>query len=198
MGRIDNKDEYMKTLKQKSIVDTEKEATKQRFGLFSQPPPLGMGDTQFEKHIPKRNEQGKPETEDRNVFAGPSRTGKGKSGYFSQASYITLGDKYYDPGVLDRKKAKADKQKEIKDAGPFRPQNKTMIKVKPEYEYKELMENKKGIVVRNLDEMGKPKTMPTNVKVNGNIDQYYKFPKYQISEYDRPRQLKKEERLKHI
>jgi len=36
-------------------------------------------------------------------------------------SYIALDDKYYDPGVLDRRKAKTDKLKEIKDAGPFRP-----------------------------------------------------------------------------
>jgi len=84
-------------------------------------------------------------------------------------SYITLDDKYYDPEVLDRKKAKADKLKEVKEAGPFRPQCKSMMKVKPEYEYKELNENKKGVVVRNLDEMGKPKTMPTNVKVTHNI-----------------------------
>ena len=35
MGKIENRDEYMKTLKQKSIADTNKEATKQRFGLFS-------------------------------------------------------------------------------------------------------------------------------------------------------------------
>lgn len=109
MGKIENRDEYLKTLKTKQLADTEQVASKQRFGLFSQPPPLGLGDTQFEKHIPKRNEQGKPETEERNIFAGPSRTGKGKSGYFSQMSYITLEDKYYDPGVLDRKKAKADK-----------------------------------------------------------------------------------------
>lgn len=132
---------------------------------------------------------------DRNIYAGPSRTGKGNSGYFSQQSYISIGDKYYDPGVLDRKKAKADKALEIKDAGPFKPQNKTMMKVKPEYEYKEEMQNKKGVVVRNLDEMGKPKTKPTNVKVNHNIDQYYKFPEYKISEYDRMKKLKNEERL---
>lgn len=59
------------------------------------------------------------------------------------------------------------------------------------------MQNKKGVVIRNLDEMGKPKTMPTNVKVNGNIDQYYKFPKYEVSEYDRPKKLRNQERLDH-
>ena len=37
------------TLREKSIKDTEKIATLQRFALFSSPPPLAIGDDNYDK-----------------------------------------------------------------------------------------------------------------------------------------------------
>lgn len=66
----------------KHMSETDKIAEKQRFGLFGQPPPLGIGDNKFAKTPHPRGEDGRPLTEERNVFQGAARSGKGKKGYF--------------------------------------------------------------------------------------------------------------------
>ena len=69
---------------------------KQRFGLFSQPPSVAVGDTQFVKIIPPKDEMGKPVTEPKNIFPGPCRKGIGKKGLLSLSSFITVDDLYID------------------------------------------------------------------------------------------------------
>lgn len=49
-----SRDDMMKTLRAEAIKDTELSASKQRFALFSQPPPLGIGDNSHEL-IKRRN-----------------------------------------------------------------------------------------------------------------------------------------------
>ena len=41
------RDQTLLQLKAEAIKDTEKEATKQRFALFSSPPPLAVGDDSY-------------------------------------------------------------------------------------------------------------------------------------------------------
>ena len=56
MGKIDNRQAYMEQLKAKAIKETEEVAKKlqwykirQRFGLFSQPPHLSLGEGETER-----------------------------------------------------------------------------------------------------------------------------------------------------
>lgn len=97
-----DREEMIRTLKDKSIRDTELAASRQRFALFSQPVSIAIGDDSYDyKQIPERDEQGKPVTMLRNPCASALKKGKDTSVYFSKVSYTTIGDLYIDP---DRRK----------------------------------------------------------------------------------------------
>jgi hypothetical protein len=70
------RDVMIKTLREEAIKETEVIATKQRFALFSQPPPLGIGDYSHELVKPRiainfkldpKDENKKPITEPPNI-----------------------------------------------------------------------------------------------------------------------------------
>ncbi|EGR33803.1 hypothetical protein IMG5_037140 [Ichthyophthirius multifiliis] len=93
----EEKEQMIKTLRQKALQDTEKVAQAQRFALFSQPPPLAVGDDSlFQKKKFKKNENGKIETQPRNIQVSCPKKGKIKSSYFSLLGFTTIGDKYID------------------------------------------------------------------------------------------------------
>ena len=77
----------------------------QRFGLFSQPPPIAIGETNMYPKVPHpRNEENKPETAERNFYTGSLLKGKvegHKHGPRQVSSYFEKGkfnlDKYIEP-----------------------------------------------------------------------------------------------------
>lgn len=145
-----------------------------------------MGDTQFVKHFPAKNEMGKPVTLERNMFPGPARGGVGKKGLFTEEKYITVGDKYIDTFKRDRQDELKEKKKIPFDQAVMKPQNKTHLMGKMPYVYKEEMDMSRGKpVVRDLDEMGKPVTQPTNMKAAINVDKMYKKVLHIPDEFNR-------------
>lgn len=141
---------------------------------------------------------GKPQTEDRNMFPGTCRAGKDKKGLFSQESYITVGDKYIDEFQRHRREELHEKTKVAKDIAVFRPQNRTLQQVKPNYSYQEQNDQTRGKpVVRKLDEMGHPFTENTNMKAPVTIDKIYKYPGYMKDEFGRLRDQDVQARLDH-
>ena len=83
---------------------------RQRFGLFSQPPPVAIGESNIypTKTANKDEDTGKPVTGPRNFYTGQFLKGKIEShpkrgsSYFSPAVFIAPGDKYKDPVLPGR------------------------------------------------------------------------------------------------
>jgi|JI6StandDraft_1071083.scaffolds.fasta_scaffold24592_2 hypothetical protein len=88
--------------RQKAIQELDTVAEKQRFGYFSIPATLAIGDGQFAGKTIKKDEFGRVATQPRNVSVKPTATGNTKSSYFSLDKSIYEGDPYMDPGKLDR------------------------------------------------------------------------------------------------
>ncbi len=66
------------------------------------------------------------------------------------------------------------------------------------YQYKEEMDMSRGKpVVRDLDEMGKPVTQPTNMKAAISIDKIYKHVTHIPDEFNREAEQNKQARLDH-
>ncbi|CAD8092994.1 unnamed protein product [Paramecium primaurelia] len=109
-------------LKKEILQDTELQAKKQRFALFSSPVPLGLGDDSYDfKNRPPRGENGKPITQPNNVKIGAPKSGRIKSSYFSQASFNSIGDPYKDPQRKDLQYELEKTKKILFKDQPFKP-----------------------------------------------------------------------------
>lgn len=79
----------MNTLRDKALKETGDYAEKERFALFSQPPPLGMGDCFYDEgHHPKDEETGMPVTKPRNLQTNPMHLGQGPDVYFDNSNFL--------------------------------------------------------------------------------------------------------------
>lgn len=196
-----DRDKMIETLRVTANEETEKQAKKQRFGLFSQPPPLAVGDNSyFNPKTAKKNESGKPITEVRGIYAVGSKTGKSSSNYFSNPKYIE--EPYVDPGRRALIEAKKNKKRGSSHDQEFKPASgyKTVISASFKHET-DYVEHKK---TKNVDATGKVITGPPNITSKPGKKGHYatttghlfgKAPEFIKDEYDRPRELKYKEHM---
>lgn len=88
--------------RQKALEELNAVSEKQRFGYFSIPATLAIGDSQFGSKSVRKDELGRVATQPRNIATKPTASGNVKSSYFSLDKSIYEGDPYMDPGKLDR------------------------------------------------------------------------------------------------
>ena len=73
-------------------------ALKERFGLFSYYPPLGMGDCLYDACHPERDENGGIKIPPRNFFSGIPLKGKSPEVYFDNSNFLNK-EKYVEPYI---------------------------------------------------------------------------------------------------
>jgi hypothetical protein len=199
MFETKDREKMIDTLRSQANEETEKQAKKARFGLFSQPPPLAVGDTSyFNPKKANKNEAGKPITEVRGIYAVGSKTGKSASNYFNRAEYV--GEPYVDPSRRALIEAKNNKKRGSSHDAEFKPASgyKTVIagSFKHETDY---TEHKK---TKNVDATGKVITGPANITSKPGKKGHYatttghlfgKAPEFLKDEYDRPKELRYKE-----
>jgi len=86
----------MELLRTKAMDQTEKFGSVERFGLFSQPPPLGLGDCHYESNLHARDDNGNVVSEPRNFYTNPMASGKGPTVYFDNSNFLNK-EKHKDP-----------------------------------------------------------------------------------------------------
>jgi len=79
---------FMEEKRSTALAHAEKEAEKERFGLFSQRPPLGLGDCKYDIPHHPRDADGKVVSEPRNFYCNPMKSGKGSDVYFDPANFL--------------------------------------------------------------------------------------------------------------
>jgi len=117
---------FMEEKRTLTLAHSEKEANKERWGLFSQRPPLGLGDCIYEKKVyPRDANTGNVVTAPRNFYTGPMKKGKGCEVYFDPSNFINKEkhvDNYKDYTKIHR--ALKSKQVSIKkdaEGNPVKP-----------------------------------------------------------------------------
>lgn len=76
--------------------------TRRRFGLFSQPTTIALGDNSlYPSKTARKGSDGKAITLPRNMLAGPNRSGVTKKDFVDAPSTVNVDDKYLDPEKVD-------------------------------------------------------------------------------------------------
>lgn len=173
------------------MKETEEQAHKQRFGLFSFPVSTAIGDDSYDKKkLPLKDENGKVKTQPPNVKASATMTGKTAKSFFSQQGFTTIGDLYIDPERKQRiyemkikalsQTADGQKKEIFKPASGYKTLVKAAFDHKPDYEVKE----------KNFrDAEGKVIVPPSNIKVSLHNKQLDKYRPWQPEPYDRFKDL---------
>ena len=107
--------------KRKQVLEASKfDPYNQRYGLFSFPGPLHIGDnTAAEKLLRHRNPNGSVTTQDKNFLTQPLKSGTTPEAYFSTPSYHP--DLYSPPTALKSILKPLEKTDFTQKAGPFHP-----------------------------------------------------------------------------
>lgn len=135
-GVVDDKKEELRA-KHLGWEYKNKMGNEQRFGLFSQPPPIAVGESNIypTKTAQKDEDTGKPVSGPRNFYTKQFLKGKIEShpkrgsSYFAPATFNAPGDKYHDPKPMGRGQGKAP----MMDV-PFKPaKTVTHAKKAPQY-----------------------------------------------------------------
>ena len=88
----------MEKLRAKALNHADKEAEKERFGLFTQASPLGLGDCRYEAGHHPRDEDGNVKMQPANFYTSPMKLTKSPEVYFDNANF-TNPDKFVDPYI---------------------------------------------------------------------------------------------------
>eukprot|EP01017_Pseudomicrothorax_dubius_P011133 TRINITY_DN14110_c0_g1_i3.p1 TRINITY_DN14110_c0_g1~~TRINITY_DN14110_c0_g1_i3.p1 ORF type:complete len:273 (-),score=73.80 TRINITY_DN14110_c0_g1_i3:333-1151(-) len=198
MSASPERDTMIATLREEALKDTEKYAEKQRFGLFSQPPTLAVGDNSyFQPKKAKRDQNGKVVTEPRGVYTIGAKTGTAKM-QFTPLEYTTIGDPYIDPARRARIEEKQNKKRGISHDGEFKPANPSKMLTKGLFPHEPDFEVKKK--VRQLDPNGRVLIGPKNITTNPPKAGHYGSTvghlldeaqmEWQKDEYERARELR--------
>ncbi|CAD8103755.1 unnamed protein product [Paramecium primaurelia] len=183
MSNSQEREQELKLIRKEMLKDAELNAQKQRFGLFSSPVPLGLGDNSMEmRKKPQRGENGKPITEPTNMKVCATRTGRIRSSYFGPLSFTTVGDPYIDPDKVLTHYEKEQKKLCNKEA-PFKPSSG----------YKELMgsayQHMKDYDYKNVESRkqsdGRVYSAPRNVTTNPRCKVLDKSIPYLMDDYNR-------------
>jgi hypothetical protein len=119
------KAQTLNALKTKILNETLTNEGRDKYGLFSYPPAGVSGMENYDFTVSRKLDQsGKPLTKPRGIFAGPPKTGKIVSSYFSKPEYVTIGDKYVDPDSKERQ-YQNEKKKKIKHEAQFKPSDQS-------------------------------------------------------------------------
>lgn len=198
------KTQTLSNLRTKILSETMANEGRNRFGLFSYPKAGVWGDGNYDFNKSKKlGQDGKPQTQPRGLFSGPTSSGKVESSYFAKTAYVTIGDKYVDPASMERqyqlaKKKKFNHESEFKPADgsksdPFSASYKHMT------DHVATKKNYRGpdgkVVVQ-------PRNIVTNPSKEGHGDSTVghllsKGYKHEADPYNRPKELQAKERLEH-
>lgn len=200
----------METLRNKALKDSETCAEKERWGLFSQPPPLGLGNMDYEvKHHPK-DENGVAKSGPSNFYTGPPLAGKSSDVYFDPSNFLNkekFKDPYFDyTKIHTGMKNKITKFKYDKDGNIIKPEPFYPAKTKwAEYKSPEDKQRRFGVPYENKadcpikitkcrkDQDGRVNVDPPNILQfplrGGSYNSTFghtinKFPKYTAEPYD--------------
>lgn len=64
---------HLETLRDGALKDSEREAEKERFGLFAQPSPLSLGDCRYEPNHHPRDDDGNVLMQPPNFYTSPMK-----------------------------------------------------------------------------------------------------------------------------
>ncbi|KAL4450247.1 hypothetical protein ABPG74_008953 [Tetrahymena malaccensis] len=189
------REQALETLRQKALQDSDALGSRQRFALFSQPPPLAVGDDSIYKHtLVKKDENGKVPTQPRNMSIKAPQQGKSKSSFFSLLGFTTIGDPYIEPDRIQRQyelqKKKLNKQDQV-----FKPASSYKTIVTSSFEHLPDYDNKPKTV---KDADGKVITQPKNITTSVTVKQLLKPYPHMVEPFDREREFRKRERDHHI
>lgn len=201
---------HMDTLREKAQKESEKEADKERFGLFGQPSPLGIGDCDYNLNHKPRDENGGVVMEPPNFYTNPMKQTKSPEVYFDNSNFMNKErhkDPYIDYTKIHRPlKAKPIPQKKDNDGvwikpEPFLPSvtkwNQYVSlddkKVTLGNPYKSMGDYHIKKLMKNVDANDRVITAPPNVITEptrgGHYNSTYahtinKFPEYKGDGYD--------------
>ena len=172
---------------------------KQRFGLFSQPGGLAIGENTIGvKKLPQKDEDGRVQTEPPNFLTTKTKVGHTDQVLFSAPTYVSTGDPYTD-NKLKMREGKKDGYKAVSDL-PFKPAKNTGINLKKEHEWMPEDEQKKknfrdeeGAVItapRNFTTTGPKKGHPSTTP--GTLFSKEPYP-HMKDEYDRKKEIARKE-----
>lgn len=172
---------------------------KQRFGLFSQPGGLAIGENNYDKlKLANKDEDGRVKTEEPNFLTTKVKKGNLDQVLFSTPSYITQGDPYTGQ-KLKMREGKKDGYKAVSDL-PFKPAKTVSKIIKKEHEWEpEDKHVKKNFKDAEGNVITAPKNFVTTGPKSGNPatcpgtlfeTEYYPHMK---DEYDRKRELARQE-----
>lgn len=120
----------MEKLRSRALKHAEVEAEKERWGLFSQPPPLKLGEMKYTTEFHPKDENGLPVQLPTNFYTGPPLKGKTQDVYFQPDNFLNKEqhkDPYFDYTKIHKgMKLKIEKITQNKDGErikpePFRP-----------------------------------------------------------------------------
>jgi hypothetical protein len=188
--------EAEKMMKSTAIMEESYDlVNQQRFGLFSQPGSLALGENNYgKKKMPTRDEDGRVQTEPPNFLTTKTKKGATDAVLFSIPSYVSQGDPFTD-NKLKMREGKKDGYKAVADL-PFKP-TKTVSKiVKKEHDWIPEDDNKKknfrdaeGAVItapRNFTTIGAKKGNPATTP--GVLFTKEPYP-HMTDEYDRKKEI---------
>jgi len=199
-----DKAQTINNLRTKVLTESLAKDGRNKYGLFSYPPAgiSGVGDYDFNK-TKKLGSDGKPLTQPRGLFSGPTRSGKVESSYFAKTAYVSIGDKFIDPASRDRQYLLA-KKKKVPHESEFKPSDgrktdpfNTLYKHMPEETHKKKnyrgADGKVVIPARNI--MTNPPKYGHGDSTIGHL--MSKTLPHLPDPYNRPQELLAKERAEH-
>ncbi|CAD8114672.1 unnamed protein product [Paramecium primaurelia] len=193
MSNSQEREQELKQIRKEMLKDAEMNAQKQRFGLFSSPVPLGLGDDSMEmRKKPQRGENGKPITEPSNIKVSATRTGRIRSSYFGPLSFTTVGDPYIDPEKVLVHYEKEQKKLINKEA-PFKPPSGYKELIGSAYQHMKDYDYKKVESRKQSD--GRVYSAPRNVTTNPRCKVMDKSIPYMTDEYNRYSDFERKARM---
>ncbi|CAD8194125.1 unnamed protein product [Paramecium octaurelia] len=193
MSNSQVREQEIKSIRQEMLKDAEQNAKKQRFGLFSSPVPLGLGDDSMEmRKRPQRGENGKPITEPSNMKVCATRTGRIRSSYFGPLSFTTVGDPYIDPEKVLTIYEKEQKKLLNKEA-PFKPPSGYKELMGSAYSHMKEYDYKKVESRKQTD--GRVYSAPRNVTTNPRCKVLDKSIPYLTDDYNRYSDFERKARM---
>jgi len=89
---------YLEERRDLALKNAEKEAEKERFGLFTQPSPLGLGDCRYEPNHHPRDADGNVLMQPANFYTSPMKYQKTSEVYFDNSNFLNK-EKHKEPYI---------------------------------------------------------------------------------------------------
>lgn len=134
MAAVDSSQAEKAAKSQKFMEESFDFVNRQRFGLFSQPGGLCIGENNYDKiKVPKKDTDGRVLTQPPNFLTTKVKTGHTDQILFSAPSYVSQGDPYND-NKLKMREGKKDGYKAVSDL-QFKPAKTIQRAVKHDFEW---------------------------------------------------------------